>query len=565
MAAAASKEFDQISLSSSCEEVDVLSEAVQDQQHVLLVQQPPPHGHGSMHTPQVSFTCMKESYSLSRNLEVQFKYTHNIKEGGFGDRVGLYQLPKTQLHQHVAFVWTNGRDGWIVLDRSVLPVQEGEYLLQYLQGDNTVVGTSHTFQMISDDVTVIGVAENNLAMGEEEKQDLAELSYWKELCEELSENNAKLKKKEGSLRKMLEKEEDEKVKLLNKNTEMLVKLEDLSKHCKDVVRSKDTAVKELRTLIEQEDRVRQELAELKEEYGDVEAELVTVKQEMVQIKEKMNDEDSMNFEEKMRGLLTNLDIHQRFLKEANEYVVELEEDKGELTKENTKMKLKLREMQIIEKSMKQAVALLEKDKIELENRFTCRNNNNAKTMSELNQAQCQENLDHMLSLEEQVKVLNEELIEKLSKVAEEERQKKMRCDIKAEVPEINQLAIDTEEISSLRLVPGTDHVEDAPAPVIPLPSPSPLTSPSLPAPVDNDLECPLCDDTFPADQVTELVNHVEQHMKNMLECPVCNMMFDRRDQELFQDHVHFHFQPQNQGAELEDLTLAAGGWDLGFE
>ena len=29
----------------------------------------------------------------------------------------------------------------------------------------------------------------------------------------------------------------------------------------------------------------------------------------------------------MKGLLTNLDVHQRFLREANEYVVELEEHK----------------------------------------------------------------------------------------------------------------------------------------------------------------------------------------------------------------------------------------------
>ena len=580
--------------------VDGLADAFKDQHHVL-VKQPVRHGpeHNeqfSMNNRQVLFASMHESYSLSRNLEVKFKYMHTIGEGGFGDRVGLYKPPRTQLHQHLAFVWIDKRDGLAVFHKSVLPGQEGDYQLQYLQGDNTVVGISPTFQMVMDIATQIGVQMNpsggtedkennfeikdtlaedtqNLAVRDEKTQ-ITELSYWKDLCEELSENNTRLKVKEDSLDKLMEKDEDEKVKLFTENAEILVKLENLGKHCNDAVRSKDLAVDELRTLIQQEDRFRQKLAELREENGNVEAELMAVKQEMVQIKQKSNNGDFKNFEDKMKGLLTNLDVHQRFLREANEYVVELEENKMELIEENTKMKLKLKEMQIIQRSMKKAVEMLEMDKIAFENRLNS------------NKAECHEDFDKSFSVEEQVEVLNEELMEKLRKVSEEKPQKKIRCDSQAvdKFPETYQLSVSAEQTPSLNIEAETVHVENgnttsgdpqpnlpqdlhdqcqstvaslfkdfippplvcpiqsssSPAAVIPLPPPSPLTSSSA----IFYLECPLCDVSYPDNQVTELVIHVEQHMNNMPECPVCNMMFDKKDQELFQDHVQFHFQPQ---------------------
>ena len=176
-----------------------------------------------------------------------------------------------------------------------------------------MVGISPTFQMVMEVATQIEVQMNprggtedkennyeitdtlaedtqNLAVRDEKTQ-ITELSYWKDLCEELSENNTKLKIKEDGLNKLLEKDEDEKVKLFNENAEILVKLENLGKHCNDAVRSKDLAVEELRALIQQEDRFRQKLAELREENGNVEAELMAVKQEMVQIKQKSNNGD----------------------------------------------------------------------------------------------------------------------------------------------------------------------------------------------------------------------------------------------------------------------------------
>ena len=165
----------------------------------------------------------------------------------------------------------------VVFDKSVLPGQEGDYQLQYLQGDNTVVEISPFYQMVIDVAIQIGVQMNpsggmedkennyeikdtlaedtqNLAV-RDERIEITELSYWKDLCEELSENNRKLKVKEDSLNKLLEKDkDDEKVKLLNENAEILVKLENIGKQCNDAVRSKDLAVEELRTLIQQEDR-----------------------------------------------------------------------------------------------------------------------------------------------------------------------------------------------------------------------------------------------------------------------------------------------------------------------
>ena len=118
--------------------------------------------------------------------------------------------------------------------------------------------------------------------------------------------------------------------------------------------------------------------------------------------------------------------------------------------ENTKMKLKLKEMQIIQRSMKKAVEMLEMDKIAFENRLNS------------NKAECHEDFDKSFSVEEQVEVLNEELMEKLRKVSEEKPQKKIRCDSQAvdKFPETYQLSVSAEQTPSLNIEAETVHVEN---------------------------------------------------------------------------------------------------------
>ena len=66
-------------------------------------------------------------------------------------------------------------------------------------------------------------------------------------------------------------------------------------------------------------------------------------------------------------------------------------------------------------------------------------------------------IDKSFSVEEQVKALNEELKEKLRKVAEEKPQKKMRCDSQAvdNIQETYQLSV-----SALNVKAGSVHVEN---------------------------------------------------------------------------------------------------------
>ena len=142
-------------MSSSCEIVEGIAEAVQE--HHLAHSDQPVHTNLYPHladmdlAEEVVFTCMQDSYSMNRDLVVQYKYRNNTMVGGcYGDRVGQYKVPNTQPHQFLAYVWVSRGGGVATLDMSVLPQEEGEYLLQYILGDNTVVGTSTTFQMVRD-------------------------------------------------------------------------------------------------------------------------------------------------------------------------------------------------------------------------------------------------------------------------------------------------------------------------------------------------------------------------------------------------------------------------------
>jgi len=73
------------------------------------------------------------------------------------------------------------------------------------------------------------------------------------------------------------------------------------------------------------------------------------------------------------------------------------------------------------------------------------------------------------------------------------------------------------------------------------------------------LECPLCGESYSADSVAALQEHVQQHMEDVVECPVCSKTFERAgSQAVFEEHVQKHFQDQEESIQIR-------GWDLGID
>merc|ERR1719318_986018 len=309
---------------------------------------------------EVVFTCMQDSFIMNRDLVVQYKYRDNTMMGGcYGNRVGLYKVPNTQPHQFLAYVWVSRGGGVATLDMSVLPQEEGEYLLQYIQVDNTVVGTSTTFQMVRDvdsgvkELTPMGKEndkENNIvenksevlvidekrcqeveavlaANAEEVKILTTRLSDEEARCGKLSEDNRKLSKEKEEMSRILETELERMATILGEKAEQVDKLEEFSSQIKDANKDRDLAVEELRALIQQQDTLRKELGEVREETGNAEAELVSMKQEMAQINISINKGNSESFEDKIKDLAGNIEIHKKFLEEANGKVEDLEKEK----------------------------------------------------------------------------------------------------------------------------------------------------------------------------------------------------------------------------------------------
>jgi len=288
MATAADTDYDQVSLSSSCEIVDSLAEAVQDPPDLEHLENTVCEGFTqaglkvihlssniSTSVPEVMFKAMQDTYTMDRDMVVEYQSMNNAN---YGDRVGLYRLPSNEPHEYVAFVWVNEGEGVATFDKSVLPREEGEYQLMYLQGDNRVVGTSVTFQLVKEvNCKEIGqVSASNIMSGEmlsvvrdmEEQETTntqtthiilstdsdresmvqkalkdkvkeveilsSKLSSCEALCGDITEENKILSREKGELTSRLEKEMEEKVKRLDEMTELVDMVEQYSKQIKDL-------------------------------------------------------------------------------------------------------------------------------------------------------------------------------------------------------------------------------------------------------------------------------------------------------------------------------------------
>ena len=145
-----------MSISSSCEIVDALTEASEDLPDDIDVTKneskacsPAFEIDESMTTSQyaqVIFNDIEDSYPLDLDLVCRYTLTPGI-EPGHGDRVALFRLPYLQPHEYVAYFWTQVQQMEVTFTQSVLPNEEDFYQFQYLKGDNNVAGASIPFQL----------------------------------------------------------------------------------------------------------------------------------------------------------------------------------------------------------------------------------------------------------------------------------------------------------------------------------------------------------------------------------------------------------------------------------
>merc|ERR1719369_2420945 len=115
------------------------------------------------------------------------------------------------------------------------------------------------------------------------------------------------------------------------------------------------------------------MEQLKKDNDKVKTEYKVVKQEFEGLKTKIRKEDSSRTEERMNDILVSLEVHKRFLNESNNYVKDLEEDKKDLEEDkrylvdaNAFLSVALQEYKLMHQCMKESVAMLENDKLELE-------------------------------------------------------------------------------------------------------------------------------------------------------------------------------------------------------
>eukprot|EP00092_Neocalanus_flemingeri_P001333 GFUD01001424.1.p1 GENE.GFUD01001424.1~~GFUD01001424.1.p1 ORF type:complete len:785 (-),score=233.53 GFUD01001424.1:792-3146(-) len=160
---------DQVSISSSCEIVDALTEASEDLptrvdvtkneakecspaiENVWAKERSDafPESMTTSQYAQVIFSEIADSYPIDLDLVCRYTLTPGV-EAGHGDRVALYKLPYLQPHEYVAYVWTKMQSEQeldVTFPVSVLPKEEDFYQFQYLQGDNKVAGASVPFQL----------------------------------------------------------------------------------------------------------------------------------------------------------------------------------------------------------------------------------------------------------------------------------------------------------------------------------------------------------------------------------------------------------------------------------
>merc|ERR1719158_853050 len=320
------------------------------------------------------FTSVQKTHFLSQDLVVQIKYmVPDMKHDMLGDRVGLYKMPRTDPHNHVAYAWIEDMGGNVTIRKSDLPGEEGEYQLQYIRADFKVLGISDTFDLRRDVAVLksIPVHEKNVeniseVFLENSYVEKVEVGYWKALSEEQRLKIDCLKISEEVWSNLLTKEKKASGNVSEENIKLRESL------CDTETNLKETNEK-LRVLIIQEDSLRQEVACLKNENEVVNTTLNDVRQELEETKTKMKSEDPSSFKEKMEDILVDLEVHKKLLQECTKHVEDLKEENKELTDKNAEVMLKLKELEKMSESMIETVTVLENDNLDLEQQLSGEN------------------------------------------------------------------------------------------------------------------------------------------------------------------------------------------------
>ena len=413
--------------------------------------------------------------------------------------------------------------------------------------------------------------------------------------------------------------------LLKEKQELIDRLEDTNALLTATANSKDLAVTEIRSQIEQQDKLRAELARAREEAGHAEAELTLAKQQLERqaklpqfadnegdsyvvttvlssLGEKLEEterqlrekNEELSLLKQLEASKNSIEIHEKCLEDADTRATDLEKRNQDLSKENEKLQ--------------ETVAALSKNNDELTSRLEAGAAHYRKLAAE------KQHLERNKSSNVEVYVAKIDSLEtKIMKLSEELRQARMSQDLQlSEIrtavgssssssssilqdrdreAESLETVSDTSNMDSVRieqavrssveprvkmptlfrpLPPATaalpcpllpENVGPAPAPAVPsAPAPVSLVPelvPRRPAPYSSssesatsaspDLNCPLCEATFPAAGLAELQRHVNQHMEPEAgrSCPMCSAPFGRETtQRDYEEHVQEHFREQ---------------------
>merc|ERR1719186_363059 len=145
---------------------------------------------------------------------------------------------------------------------------EVEHDCDDVEQEKTKIGTTNIILSTVTDSDIECKVQNALKDKVKEVEILSsKLSSCEALCGDITEENKILSREKGELTSRLEKEMEEKVKLLDEMTELLDMVEQYSKQIKDVNKGKNMNVKE-------QDKLRQELTKFREQSGTAEEELL---------------------------------------------------------------------------------------------------------------------------------------------------------------------------------------------------------------------------------------------------------------------------------------------------
>ena len=410
-----------------------------------------------------------------------------------------------------------------------------------------------------------------------------------------------LTQERDSLAAMLDQEIKARENLMNEKMELMERLEDTTNMLNAATNSKDMAVAEIRSQIEQQDKLRQELARVKEDAGHVEAELVIVKQQLSKITENEGDSyvvttvlsslgeklearerelkqknEEITLLRELENSKNTIEIHEKCLEDADTRATDLEKRNKELEEENDQLKMTMKNL---ESSNQELTARLEAgafhykklaaEKKLLEKTDTAADNyvdkidSLEKTIEKLTEELRQAHLAQDLKLSEIQSAVNNS--SNNSMVERVERLSEVSLDTCSETSNMDSVRIEQAVKSSLQhkpvvRMPGLFNpilhrpqppfVESQASASAPLPTPllpdncHPSTIPELvprrPAPYSTCSNNNSSNNSTPerSSAGASVMSSLVQH--SLLKCPLCADTFDQEKVEDLQRHVNKH-------------------------